>query len=399
VDRLARLLLNGQTSLFLGAGVSIDAGLPSWSQLIELLAAELAISPPDRASLASLNPLEAASLLAARAGGDAALKRLCARIVGMAKRHSPQHALLAGLPFKGCVTSNFDELFELAVRGAGVDMAVLPTDVGWETDRWCLKLHGSVSRPDSLVLTRADYASFSREQAASQGVLQGLLLTQHVLFLGFSMRDENWCRIVETVRGSVAPNHGREELPEEGQPAEGQPAEEARAGVEGAAAWRRPPGRTSLGTMFPLEADRMFDALWRPLLHVTPVDGLHLPPSGAARLTQRERLQHHARSLEIFLDHVGSAVESRRCRVLLNPKYASLLTPRSLALSKAITAFLDGLPPEAVASGPFQPILRLFLRMGLRTKAARELVGDDTLEGPYRARLAELVASDGGEEE
>jgi NAD-dependent SIR2 family protein deacetylase len=123
VDRLARLLLNGQTSLFLGAGVSIDAGLPSWSQLIELLAAELAISPPDRASLASLNPLEAASLLAARAGGDAALKRLCARIVGMAKRHSPQHALLAGLPFKGCVTRNFDELFELAVRGAGVDTA------------------------------------------------------------------------------------------------------------------------------------------------------------------------------------------------------------------------------------------------------------------------------------
>ena len=43
--------------------------------------------------------------------------------VGMAKRHSPQHALLAGLPFKGCVTSNFDELFELAVRGAGVDTA------------------------------------------------------------------------------------------------------------------------------------------------------------------------------------------------------------------------------------------------------------------------------------
>jgi hypothetical protein len=84
VDRLALLLLNGQTSLFLGAGVSINAGLPSWATLIDLLALELAISPEDRTSLARLNPLEAASLCAARAGSEAELKRLCARIVGSA---------------------------------------------------------------------------------------------------------------------------------------------------------------------------------------------------------------------------------------------------------------------------------------------------------------------------
>ena len=460
VDRLALLLLNGQTSLFLGAGVSINAGLPSWAALIDLLALELAISPEDRKSLARLNPLEAASLCAARAGSEAELKRLCARIVGSAKRHSLQHALLAGLPFKGCVTTNFDELFELAVRGAGAEMAVLPTDVGRVTDRWCLKLHGTVSRPGSIVLTRADYASYSKEQAASQGVLQGLLLTQHVLFVGFSMRDENWCRIVETVRGSVAPAQGR---------AAHRPDEEAVAEEE-AAAWREvrsadasasysttanadlAAGVTgqSVGTMLPLQADAMFDALWRPMLHVTPIDAInapHLPQGGAAHAhadgashggsdgcsggaepvsaeqsaeasappaaseqqqqpqqpqqgQQQAQGQHApsseieslARRLEIFLDHVASAVESRRCRVLLNPKYASLLTPRSLALSKAVTAFLDDLPPDAIASGPFQPILRLFLRMGLRTSAMRELLGDHTLEGPYRARMEKLVA-------
>ena len=471
VDRLALLLLNGQTSLFLGAGVSINAGLPSWATLIDLLALELAISTEDRQSLARLNPLEAASLCAARAGSEATLKRMCATIIGSAKRHSPQHALLAGLPFKGCVTTNYDELFELAVRGAGAEMAVLPTDVGRVTDRWCLKLHGTVSRPASIVLTRADYASYSKEQAASQGVLQGLLLTQHVLFVGFSMRDENWCRIVETVRGSVAPAQGR---------AAHRLDEEAVAEEE-AAAWREmrsadasasysttanadlAAGVTgqSVGTMLPLEADAMFDALWRPMLHVTPIDALYTlqhpsgidaphrqqgsavdtdadgasqggsgglgdgsaelgddllnlgmaapmtsaPPTASEPQQQQQppppqqqqdapslEIESLARRLEIFLDHVASAVESRRCRVLLNPKYASLLTPRSLALSKAVTAFLDDLPPDAIASGPFQPILRLFLRMGLRTSAMRELLGDHTLEGPYRARMEKLVA-------
>ena len=187
----------------------------------------------------------------------------------------------------------------------------------------------------------------------------------------------------------------------------------------------------SVGTMLPLEADAMFDALWRPMLHVTPIDALytiqhpsgidapHLPlGDGSAELGEAEasapptaseppqqqpppqqqqdapslEIESLARRLEIFLDHVSSAVESRRCRVLLNPKYASLLTPRSLALSKAVTSFLDDLPPDAIASGPFQPILRLFLRMGLRTSAMRELLGDHTLEGPYRARMEKLVA-------
>ena len=79
--------------------------------------------------------------------------------------------------------------------------------------------------------------------------------------------------------------------------------------------------------------------------------------------------------------------------MLLNPKYASILTPRSLALNKAIVEFLDGLPADTKRAGPFRPILNLLLSMGLRTEAVRELVGDDTLEGPYRRRLLKLVGA------
>lgn len=130
VDRLADAFLFRQVSLFLGAGVSINAGLPSWKQLLDILASDLDLPAFDRAALAQLNPLEAASVLADRAGGEARLKVRCAEVIGAAKRHSLMHALLAGLPFKGCVTTNFDELFELAVIGAGAEMAVLPADIG-----------------------------------------------------------------------------------------------------------------------------------------------------------------------------------------------------------------------------------------------------------------------------
>ena len=64
---------------------------------------------------------------------------------------------------------------------------------------------------------------------------------------------------------------------------------------------------------------------------------------------------------------------------------------RSVLLSRAISDFLEALPFDVLSAGPFQPIMRLLLRMGLRTDAVQELMRDDTLQGPYRQRLAKLV--------
>ena len=66
-------------------------------------------------------------------------------------------------------------------------------------------MHGTCARPETIILTRHDYSQMANGQTATEGVLQALLMTQHLLFVGFSMRDENWCRIVETVRASAPP--------------------------------------------------------------------------------------------------------------------------------------------------------------------------------------------------
>ena len=45
-------------------------------------------------------------------------------------------------------------MFELASRGAQLDVAVLPYAPAADCDRWLLKLHGCVTRPMDIVLTR-----------------------------------------------------------------------------------------------------------------------------------------------------------------------------------------------------------------------------------------------------
>ncbi|WP_410908168.1 SIR2 family protein, partial [Priestia sp. SIMBA_032] len=69
------------------------------------------------------------------------------------KRYGLAPALLASLGSREAITLNYDELFETASDDAGVPRSVIPDGAG-EHDDWLLKLHGSVTDPDSIVLTR-----------------------------------------------------------------------------------------------------------------------------------------------------------------------------------------------------------------------------------------------------
>jgi hypothetical protein len=65
-----------------------------------------------------------------------------------------------------------------------------------------VKLHGTVrdGRLHNVVLTRDDYLRFGAERNALAGVVQALLLTRHMLFVGFGLSDETFHRIAHDVR-------------------------------------------------------------------------------------------------------------------------------------------------------------------------------------------------------
>src|SRR5205814_2080317 len=75
--------------------------------------------------------------------------------------------------------------------------------------RWLLKMHGCVTRPDEIVLTREDYLRYDMRRQALAGIVQALLITHQMLFIGFSLTDDNFHRIVDAVRRAV---HTRDTL-------------------------------------------------------------------------------------------------------------------------------------------------------------------------------------------
>jgi uncharacterized short protein YbdD (DUF466 family) len=71
--------------------------------------------------------------------------------------------------------------------------------------RWILKMHGTVSHPEEIVLTKQDYIRYHERFAALAGIVQSTLLTRHLFSVGFSLDDDNFQRIFDSVRKARHP--------------------------------------------------------------------------------------------------------------------------------------------------------------------------------------------------
>ena len=124
-----------------------------------------------------------------------------AAILESRRHYALAHSLLAALPVREAITTNYDHLFEDAWKQSDPSgLSVLPGKIRPNTRRWLLKMHGCVSDPERIVLTRSSYTRYDEHLPAQTGMVQAFLVTRHVLFVGFSLADDNFHRIVDAVR-------------------------------------------------------------------------------------------------------------------------------------------------------------------------------------------------------
>lgn len=191
--RLAAEAKAGNLVVFVGAGVSATAGLPAWQSLLDDVAQRVGYTPAEIARLHELDVRDQASLLAR----VESFPREVNLVLGSGN-YSLVHGLLASLPVREFVTTNFDELLEAAATGPGNRLTVLPGQAFTAGGRWLVKLHGTIGR--DLVLTRSEYRDARSQQGALFGLLQALLITRHMLFVGYSLKDEDFNDVVHDVR-------------------------------------------------------------------------------------------------------------------------------------------------------------------------------------------------------
>lgn len=287
-EELAGFVRSDNLVLFVGAGVSMGAGLLSWDGLIESLRQRSPGPTINKQQFAKLDPRDQAEILATRFGKRAYRKEV-KNLLESSDRYALAHGLLASLHTRENVTTNYDLLFETALRTGGRRCSVLPRQPAKESDPWLLKLHGSLDNLNKLVLTRGEYLGLPEQSGALFGIMQAMLMTKHMLFVGYSLQDDSFHRVMHEVRRARPRRRGQK-----------------------------------LGTALMLENDPLLEEMWREDLNIVTMEGWpgdksELPTSGP------ERIAVLARRLDRVLGEVGfrSADVSS---FLLDPTYREMLT-------------------------------------------------------------------------
>ncbi len=117
----------------------------------------------------------------------------------------PAHHLIASLPFKRIITTNWDELLERALEQANTPCIRVVTDaeVPFVKDITLIKLHGSLERPESLIITSNDYFDVFARSPEITRLVGSYFATQTILFLGFSLTDPDFRQLYREVTRHV----------------------------------------------------------------------------------------------------------------------------------------------------------------------------------------------------
>jgi hypothetical protein len=315
-ERLAAEARAGRLVLFLGAGVGVGAGLPLWGGLLDGLAARAGVGEEEREKLKRLPPGDCALIIKRRLADHGTELPEAVSALLKAERPSLAHQLLAGLPVNAAVTTNYDGLFQAAWVDAGRSPALLPHDPTAARDCWLLQMHGSLDRPDDIILTRDDYLGYPKEYAALEGIVQALLITRRMLFVGFSLADPNFQRIAHDVRGAL-----------------GETGDKA-----------------PFATALLLRREPLLEELW-----MGDVDCVAMAEEASDTDT--------ARTLELFLDRLLFCASSSTGH-LLDPAFEDVLTVGERSLRDHLREFIDMAPEDAKDAEAWNDLRAVFHRLG-----------------------------------
>ncbi|RWE69848.1 SIR2 family protein [Mesorhizobium sp.] len=197
LEQLAQSVKERRAILFVGAGVSMSVGLPSWQKLIEHMEDELGLDR-DMVDMPEPSYQALAEYYRLKNGGLGPLRSWMDREWSVSRekvKGSAIHKLIVSLDFPIIYTTNYDRNLEVAfevhdrpfVKVANAkDIAKVKGEVAQ-----IIKYHGDFDDDASLVLAESDYFERLSFESPLDVKFRADALGRTILFIGYSMSDMN----------------------------------------------------------------------------------------------------------------------------------------------------------------------------------------------------------------
>ncbi len=198
VDLITNLRV-GQCVLYAGAGLSAVAGLPVWKEfasgLVEAVRKGGLITEEDRTFFCTALESGKTDHVVDQIVGQVEPAFILAHIQSLADSVDSlpaSHQTLAELPFSAVLTTNFDDLLERAFS-AKVSVPLTPADTEQlfeattQREFFLLKLYGTLNRPESLLVSPAQFQEFVADNQPFRSFIESLFVSRTILFTGCSL--------------------------------------------------------------------------------------------------------------------------------------------------------------------------------------------------------------------
>ena len=186
---------------FVGSGLSIPSGAPSWEDLLSDLAlsARRCANPHEYWKLDAASEaircnrlINAATILGHIPEFD--MRAAIANIMRQDFQPAPSHNTLLRLNFRAIITTNYDKLLEAAICQLGIPQNQFTSFSHHDfvesvrpDNRFILHLHGVVDHPHSIVITWGDYARLLSSDVINY--VSSLIRISYALWLGYGHSD------------------------------------------------------------------------------------------------------------------------------------------------------------------------------------------------------------------
>jgi hypothetical protein len=214
IEKLFQHICTGKVVPFLGSGFSFKAGGPSVAQIISAIIKEAGEGFEDEIPENERTLRNVSERFVSQCNSRNELITLLRDIFNFEPKDTTNQQLLTKIPqFKCIFTTNYDTLIEDAYMRQNCNVVTSNQGCAYidENKTSIYKIHGDLSNfnnPDAIVITESDYRNYFTSDCFSMlwKELQNSFVKKYILFVGYSLEDDNILEIIEQVRQCIGCN-------------------------------------------------------------------------------------------------------------------------------------------------------------------------------------------------